>query len=449
MVTRTESAERPACRIGLDLGTSAIKGVLVRADGLLLKTAERPIRYDRPRPGWVEADAEQELRDVTAVIRELATAAPGPVDALAAAGAAGSTLLSDAQGRPLTPAINWMDRRCADQPPPALAGLTAKAVRQVTGWPCLDAFPLAQLAWLLEHEPERYHAAAHVGMNTDWLLFRLTGNWLMDHSTATTMHLQDQTRRCWHKPYLERLGLVETQLPPLTHSGAPTGRLTPEAAAATGLTTDTVAFTGCFDHPAAARAVGVCAPGQLLLSCGTSWVGFLPADERDSLLAAELLCDPFLSKQGGPWGGMFSVPAIGPVIHWYVDHIIAPGEMEPWRIFDELAARGTPGAGGLTLDLSSPPRQIAAEPAQVARAVMEGAARALDAQLRRLREQGFRFTRAVLVGGPSRSPIWPGLIAETTGLELAVGSSYAGAEGAALLAGGAVGMPAPGGPHDD
>lgn len=429
----------PPLLIGLDLGTSALKGVLMRPDGAVLKQAERPVRYDRPAPGRVEHDAEAHWRQVAGLLRELGTDAPAPVGALAMAAASGNTLLADAQGRPLTPVINWMDRRSAGCPPPALRGLDPEEVRQTVGWACVDSFPLAHLAWLRENAPAPYRQARHVCMNTDWLLFRLTGRWRMDASTATTFHLQDQVRRRWHAPFLDRLDLAEGQLSILTRSGVAVGRLTPEAAAATGLPESTLAATGCFDHPAAARAAGILEPGQLLLSCGTSWVGFTPFEDRAAILAARLLCDPFRAEQGGPWAGIFSVPAIGPTIDWYVEHVIAPGEPDRLRIFDEAAAEAPRGAGGLEIDLTAPPQPVAGSRASVSRAVMEGAARALNRLLLRLKGHGFRFERAVLVGGPSKSPVWPGILAEMTGIELTVGSAQAGARGAALLAAQALG----------
>lgn len=422
--------------IGLDLGTSALKGVLMAGTGRILRTAERPAAYDRPTPDRVEYDAESHWHDVAGLIRELAAAAPGAVRALALSGASGNTLLTDAMGKPSMPVMSWLDRRTAGQPPPALAGLDAASVRPVTGWPCVDAFPLAHLAWLREHQPELLDAAAHVCMNTDWLLFKLTGQWVVDVSSAGPFHLQDQTARKWHRPFLKRLGLRESQLSKLSASGVALGALTPEAAAATGLATDTLAVTGAFDHPSAARAVGVAEPGQLMLSCGTSWVGLLPCANRETLICADLLCDPFLRDTTGPWAGMFSVPAIGPVIDGYVEQLIAPDLEGRARLerFDALAAEAPPGAGGLSIDLQAPPRPVAADPAQIARAVMEGAARALNVHLERLRARGFTFKQAVLVGGPGNSPVWPGIIRDITGLDLTVGSAYAGATGAALLA---------------
>jgi xylulokinase len=421
--------------IGLDLGTSAIKGVLVDGRGRVIADAGAATAYAHPHPGWVEADADAHYRRVCAVLRTLAAAAPGPVVALAMAAASGNTLLTDDAGAPLTPIINWMDGRAAEAPLPALAGLTVAEVTRITGWPCVTSFPLGHLAWLREHRADLYRAAGHYAMDTDWLLYQLTGQWRMDHSTATTFHLQEQTRGAYYAPFLARLGIPEAKLSPLVAPGAPVGPLTPAAATDTGLPPHTLVVAGCFDHPAAARAMGVLAPGALLLSCGTSWVGFTPGMDRQALLDAGLLCDPFLSAQGGPWGGLFSVPAIGPTIDWYLDHLIAPGETDRLGVFNALAAAAPPGAGGLSIDLREPPHPLAADRALISRAVMEGAARLLHEKLQALEAQGFHFTQAVMVGGPAASPIWPAIVAELTGLAVTVGDRAAGARGAALLAG--------------
>ncbi len=429
-----------SCLIGLDLGTSAIKGVLTDARGRVLAEAGAPSCLLHPRDGWVEVEPEQQYQSVCGVIRELAAAAPGDVAALAMAAASGNTLLTTAAGAPLTRIINWMDRRAEQEPPAALAGLTVAEVTQVTGWPCVTIFPLAHLAWLREHCPELYRDAGHYAMDTDWLLQRLTGRWLMDHSTATTFHLQDQQSGTYHEPFLTRLELAREKLSELVPSGVVAGHLTAQALRDTGLAAGTRVVTGCFDHPAAARAVGVLTPGQLMLSCGTSWVGFTPCLERQAILDAKLLCDPFLSTRNGPWGGIFSVPYIGRTIDWYIDHVIAPGESDRMRVFNELAAQAGPGAGGLVIDLREPPRLLDADRAAVSRAVMEGAARLLNEKILALKARGFRYDRAVMVGGPAGSPIWPKIVADITGIEVRVGSRSAGAQGAAILAGIGVGL---------
>jgi len=419
--------------IGLDLGTSAIKGVLLQGDGQILAVAERQVDYHYPHPGWVEADPEQHWADFHAVVAELASQSPQPVAAIAASGASGNTLLVDEQGEPLTPILNWMDQRCVGQRPPALEGLEVEEVREVVGWPIVESFPLAHLAWLKEHQADVYARASRVCMNTDWLLHRCTGEWVMDRSTATTFHLCDQKIGKWHAPYVERLGLRESQLSSLTGSGV---AVAPLAAKwhAPGLDANTLLVTGSFDHPSAARATGVLEPGSLMLSCGSSWVGFLPLSERSQVLEAHLLCDPFLSGSGGPWGGMFAVPRIGPVIADYVTRIIAPGEADPYAVFNAAAAEAPAGAGGLSIDLREPARAHPASRADISRAVMEGAVRLLAEKLEDLKAYGITFEEAVLVGGPSRSPIWPDLIVSGMGLRLRVGNPHAGALGAAFLA---------------
>ncbi len=425
----------PPCLIGLDLGTSAIKGVLTDGQGTVLAEAGAEARFLHPHDGWVENDPEQHYRNICRVIRELATKAPGEIAAISMAAASGNTLLTGDGGAPLTNIINWMDRRAEQNPPAALAGLDAAAVARITGWPCVTGFPLANLAWLQEYRPELYASAAHYGMDTDWLLYRLTGKWLMDHSTATTFHLQEQTTGAYYEPFLKRLDIPRTKLSELTHSGVAVGPLTAQALRDTGLSKRTTVVTGCFDHPAAARFVGVLEPGQLMLSCGTSWVGFTPFMDRQAILDAQMLCDPFLSAGNGPWGGMFSVPYIGRTIDWYVNNVIAPGERDRMRIFDDLAAQAAPGAGGLVINLQEPPQRRDTEHANLSRAIMEGAARLLNEKIQELKPHGFSYARAVMVGGPANSPIWPKIVAEITGIEVAVGGRSAGARGAARLAG--------------
>ena len=427
-----------ALLLGLDLGTTALKGIVMDAQGREMACAERPTAYRHPREGWVEADAIALRDQVFDLIRQLASEAPGSVRALAFAAASGNTLLCDADGTPLTPIINWMDRRVEQDPPAALREMDEQDVRRIVGWPCVTSFPLAHLAWLREHEPERYRRAGHVCMNTDWLLHQLTGLWRMDHSTATTFHLQNQVAGRYHQPFLDRLEIPEAKLSRLIGSGVAVGTLTPEAARQTGLSPAAQVVTGCFDHPSAARATGVLEPGRLLLSCGTSWVGFFPDADRQRLVDAELLCDPFLSERGGPWAGMFSVAQIGRTINAYVLDFIAPGAPDPFRVFDEAAAAGTTR---LTIDLRAPVQAPAgASREELARAVMESSARLLNEKLDDQRANGFEFREAVLVGGPSKSPVWPGIIERATGLRLKLGSSHSGARGAAILAGVGVGI---------
>lgn len=421
--------------LGLDLGTTVIKGVVIDGAGNIIAESSRDTRFIIPHDGWFETDPEEHYLDVCQVIKELNEKTPGEITALSMAAASGNALLTDNEGKPLVNIINWMDQRAVQNPPKRLSHLSIAELRQVTGWPCINTFPLAQFAWLQENEPEIYNNAGRYCMNSDWLLFRFTGQWLMDYSTATTSHLQEQTSYTYHKEFLSLLNIPENKLSKLVPSAYFAGNLTGQALDDTGLSKSTKVITGSFDHPAAAIGIGATEPGQLMLSCGTSWVGFFPEPDRDKIIQLGLLCDPFTATEGGNWGAIFSIPYIGRTIDWYIDNLIVPGEKDKYGIFNELAAKTASGADGLKIDLRKPSAPLDAKRENISRAVMEGAAELLNEKIETLISNEINFTKAVMVGGPSKSTIWPKIVEEVINIEVTTGSPYAGAKGAAILAG--------------
>jgi sugar (pentulose or hexulose) kinase len=408
--------------IGIDLGTSATKGVLLAADGRVLATARRPTELLRPRPGWVEFSATRCYEILCDVIRELAASVPagGSVRAIALSGATGNTLLLDKDGAPLGNAVNWMDTRAADDPRVDPPGIPPAEIYRAAGWPYFRGFPLVTLAWLRQNRPQEFGRAAIAGMNITYLFHRLCGRYGMDPSTATTFYLQDQEQRAWNQPLLDWLGLRPEQLPALLSSGSVLGRVTKSAAAETGLPAGAAVVLGAFDHPSAARGCGVLNPGELLLSCGTSWVGFYPVADRELALSQQMLVDPFLAP-AGPWGAMFSLPRVGEKVQAFVDATFAaePTPAARYRRFNEAAARAPAG--------SSDP----------CRALMEGIARQMREKMEKLAGAGLRARRIVMVGGPTESAIWTQILADELGVAIALPESgaFAGALGAAILAG--------------
>ncbi|MFA5645411.1 MAG: FGGY family carbohydrate kinase [Candidatus Ratteibacteria bacterium] len=421
--------------IGLDLGTSATKAVLIRLDGRVLKEEILPVSFSSPHKGWVEADAEERYQVICKILSSLASIVDGDVAAIAMAAASGNTLLTNATGMPLAPIINWMDLRAEQDPPTILNGLLSSEVSQITGWPSVRTFPLGHLAWYKEHLPDLYQNADHIGMDTDWFIYRLTDHWVMDLSTGATFHLVDQKSGDWHDPFLKMLEIPRRKLSNLVSSASLIAPLTKKASDETGLSPKTLVISGSFDHPSAARAVGVVDPGMLMLSCGTSWVGFTPCIDRDQILGSDMICDPFLASSGGSWGAIFSVPYIGRTIDWYVTRLIAPNESDPYQIFNEAAEESSSGAEGMKIDLRQEPSFIQGRREDISRAVMEGAARLLNEKIVGFKSKGFSFHRATMVGAPSESTIWRNIVAEIIGIDVVPGGKFAGAQGAAVLAG--------------
>ena len=149
--------------IGLDVGTSAVKGVLLSATGEQLALGKRETKLQYPQPGFVEVEPEGHYRSVCDLIRELASHAPAgaKVRALSMAFASGNTLLLDKNDRPLIDIINWMDKRAAGKLPEIFPELDPAGVHAVAGWPLRDGwFPLAHLGWLKTYRPEIYSRAA-------------------------------------------------------------------------------------------------------------------------------------------------------------------------------------------------------------------------------------------------------------------------------------------------
>jgi len=313
-----------------------------------------------------------------------------------------------------------MDSRAADDPRVDPAGIAPEAIYRAVGWPYFRGFPLVQLAWLRQNQPELFGRAALAAMDVTYFLHRLSGAFGMDHSSATTFYLQDQVERRWHRPLLDWLGLGEERLPRLLASGSVLGQVTARGAGETGLPAGAAVVLGAFDHPSAARGCGVLRPGQVLLSCGTSWVGFYPVADRELALAQKLLIDPFLSPRG-PWGALFSLTRVGERVQAFVDATFAGEATQAARYarFDEAAARAPRG--------STDP----------SRALMADLAGQMKARMDSLSAAGLRAERIVMVGGPTESPAWMQILADTLGSELALpeAGAHAGAVGAAILAG--------------
>lgn len=418
--------------IGLDLGTSAIKGVLFDSEKQEI-AAEDSIHIDFITSDCkTEINPEEHYQSLCKILRNLAGKTDQKIVAMSMAVASGNTVLLDPYGvKAKSNIISWLDKRYIGKYSPLLSQLKSDEIHQLIGWPCIEIFPLAHLAYFRESHPELLDHAI-ISQNHAYLQFRLTNIHAIDYSSGTAFHLIDQEKRCYSQKLLNLFQIEERQLPKLADTGSIIGKLIPQAVKDTDLSPGTVIVAGSFDHPAAARGVNVVNPGELLLSCGTSWVGFFPCEHRQIAIDNHLLVDPFLVKGRNLWGAMFSIPQIGLNIERYVNEYIAKDEDNKMQIFDHLSEKS--GSNGLKIDLTKAFTVPTAPKGAVARAVMENAACLLKNELGKLGNSGILFNKAVMVGGPSRSPIWPEIVAGITNLEMTVGTRSSGALGAAIIA---------------
>jgi len=437
--------------IGLDLGTSVIKGILVSLEGEQSAQAKQNTEFLYPAEGYVEYDPVHHYESVCKVIKTLVSSVSdlSEVKAISMSAASGNTLLLK-DGKPLTNIISWMDSRAIDQ---AFPGLDTGEVHGTVGWPWLNGlFPFSHLLWLKTHKPDVFNQADRFCMNNDWLTYQLTGKWVVDSSTATTFYLQNQTEGQWYEPYLDLLDISVNELSVICRPGDVVGSITEKASVETGLPVGTQVVLGSFDHPSAARGTGVTSPGDLLLSCGTSWVGFYPVEHRDDGIRQQLLVDPFLSPDG-PWGVMFALSRIDLLVNWFLDNLIfsRSQQKKDFAFFDRLAMKSSPGSHGcfinpfITIEEINTSESLReslikqyekSAPEDLTRALMEMVVFRLRSNIEKLSENGITAKRIVMVGGPSESPLWPQITADITGLKLSlINGQSAGAFGAAIMAG--------------
>ena len=262
--------------LGIDLGTSGVKGVLVDGEQTVIDQASAPLEVTRPQPLWSEQDPESWWRATGAALSELRARRPSEMGAVRGIGLSGqmhgATLL-DAAGNVLRPAILWNDGRSAAE----CAELERRVPdsRQITGNLAMPGFTAPKLLWVAGHEPEVFSRTAKVLLPKDYLRLRMTGDYASDMSDSAGTLWLDVAHRRWSGDMLAATGLPDSAMPALFEGSQATGTLRADVAAEWGVPASAVVAGGAGDNAAGAAGVGVVAPGAAFLSLGTSGVLFV------------------------------------------------------------------------------------------------------------------------------------------------------------------------------
>jgi xylulokinase len=338
-----------------------------------------------------------------------------------------------------------------------LAGLA-----RTVGNRALEGFTLPKLLWVKRHEPAHWAALRTVLMPKDFVGLRLTGELGADVSDASGTLAFDPGRRVWSEEVASTMGLRPDLFPLVGESVDVLGRLTVEAAEATGLARGTPVVRGAADNAAGAVGLGVVARGRAMASIGTSGVVLAHADQH--VVEPGMHLHAFCHAVPGRWYRMGVMLAAGGALRWYRD-VLCDGEKfvadmrgaDPYEIVTEAASTAKPGAGGVVflpylMGERTPHNDAAARgalvglsavttKADVSRAVLEGITFGLADSLDLMRAEGIDPMQLRLTGGGARSPFWRQLCADVFGVEVALTSSTEGpAFGAAILAGAGTGI---------
>lgn len=430
--------------IGLDLGTSGIRALLVSEDGAPLLAADAALSAAHPHPGWSEQDPADWTAAAAAALRELAAKAPEAIARLKGIGLSGqmhgATLLDEA-GAVLRPCLLWNDTRSHAQ----AARLDAlPAFRALSGNIVFPGFTAPKVLWVAEHEPEIFARTAKVLLPKDYLSYWLTGRMVSDMSDSAGTAWLDVGKRAWSPELLQHSGMRGDQMPELLEGTGLVGPLRGDLAAELGLPDGVQVVAGGGDNAASACGVGTLAEGDGFVSLGTSGVllaareGFAPRPES----AVHTFCHAIPDT----WYQMGVILAATDSLNWLARITGAP----PAELTGELGPLAAPGAlrflpylsGERTPHNDSAVRgaftglDIGADRADLTRAVLEGVSFALRDNLEALKSTGARLDRVLAIGGGTRSRYWVELLATVLGLpvDMPQQGEFGAALGAARLA---------------
>ena len=404
--------------VGLDVGTTAVKGVAIDEEGRVLATASAEYPLARPHPGWSEQDPEDWWRASEEVLGLLPD---GPVGL---SGQMHGLVVLDYERRVLRPAILWNDQRTAAECAEIEERIGLRRLLELTGNRALTGFTAPKLLWLRRHESELYGRIRHVLLPKDYVRLRLTGELAVDVADASGTLLFDVGRRTWSEEVCAALGVPGEWLPPLYES---------------------TEIAGAGDQASAALGVGIARPGPVSVVLGTSGVVFsaLPAYERDPEGRLHAFCHA-VPDTWHAMGVMLSAAGSAAWLGGILSTDLADLESEAaqWPAGSEglffapyLAGERTPHpdpeARGAFVGLS-----VRHDRGALWRAMLEGVAYALRDSLELLRALGARPESGRVSGGGARSELWLRILASVLGLPLETTESEEGsAFGAALLAG--------------
>jgi len=432
--------------LGIDLGTSSVKALLLDESGSVLAEASAPLEVSRPRPLWSEQDPETWWQAADASVRSVASRVEGGLGALRGIGLSGqmhgATLLG-ADDRPLRPAILWNDGRSA----PQCAELeeAVPALREISGNVAMPGFTAPKLLWTRQHEPEVFERTARVLLPKDYLRLRLSGEYATDLSDASGTLWVDVGRRCWSESLLAACGLGLEAMPSLFEGPEITGRLRREIASDWGCECVPI-VAGAGDNAAGAIGTGVVEPGRAFLSLGTSGVYFVAGDafRPNTDQAVHAFCHALPDR----WHQMSVLLSAASCLTWIAR---ATGARDEGALLEEIGDRHTPSERLLFLPYLSGERTPHNDPhatgvfvgldhesdrAALGRAVLEGVAYAFADAESVLVEAGSQIDEVTVIGGGARAQLWGRILASVLDRPLVYrhGAEVGPALGAARLA---------------
>jgi xylulokinase len=441
--------------LGVDVGTSATKGLALDTTGRVVGVAQCGYALSFPRPGWVEVDPAQVWAAVAHVIGELSTRVHARglrAAAMAFAASGDDVLFLDAVGRPVGPGIMALDVRSEAEGARFASKITPSRLHRITGLPPAVVHPLIRLIWLRVHRPAQFGRVRRVVGWGEWLAHRLGLPATADPSLAARTMAWEIRRGSWSSELLDAAGLTADLFPSVVASGTPIGVIPQAATDELGVERDVLLVAGGLDQYVAALGAGCAAPGDAMVGTG-SWEALTAIIDRpltgDALAADGHAIGPYVLP--GRWAAMATSVGGGSLVHWIGEVIRNDQPLN--RTLSRLPRRPTgllvlPHIQGSYSPWLDPASRAAVLGVglettryQLVKAVLEGITFELRENVTRLAEAGIPVESVRCTGGGARSGTWLQMkadILDRTVLRLS--RQDTGAVGAACLAGAGAGL---------
>ena len=430
--------------IGVDLGTSAVKLLLMNEKGEIQKIVSKDYPLFFPRPGWSEQNPEDWFIKSMEGIRELtAECEKEAVAGISFGGQMHGLVTLDSDDAVIRPAILWNDGRTGEETDYLNEVIGKDKLSEYTANIAFAGFTAPKILWMRKHEPENFAKISKIMLPKDFLAYRLSGSFCTDVSDASGMLLMDVKRRCWSEKMMDICNVTKEQLPKLYESYEVVGTLKPEIAAQLGLSENVKIIAGAGDNAAAAVGTGTVGDGMCNISLGTSGTIFISSksfgvDDNNALHS--------FAHADGKYHLMGCMLSAAACNKWWSEEILKTNDFEAEQagisklgennlfylpyLMGERSPHNNPDARamfiGMTMDTTRE---------DMTQAVLEGVTFALRDSLEVAKSLGIQIERTKICGGGAKSPLWKKMIGNILNLKVDIPESEEGpALGGAMLA---------------
>jgi xylulokinase len=440
--------------LGVDIGTTGTKSAIYESNGTIVdkRYEQYPVYY--PREGWAEQDADDWWHALVLTVRSLVGRHPVDIRAMSLSTQGGCLVLLDRNFHPVHRAVSWMDRRAREISQRLIKEIRPQELYRSSGWPVTNCLCFPTIYWFKRERPDIFNEARYFASTIDYLNYRLTGRFCIDHTNLALTGFLDLGTKGISCRTLDILGIGEKAIAQIVPSGTPIGTLTSEASELLGLRAGVIVVSGAHDQYCANIGVGATAKGSCVLDAGTSWV-LLAVSGRLYFSRGKLsegqglwgIVFPGIHPLEGRYGLMAVVPYGGSSLTWFRDTFAKKESLEE---FTEEASSVAPGCEGLLfVPVASSDSGRGAfvgvdtvhTLGHYKRSMLEGVALANRFNFEILQESGLEIERITMTGGGAKNLLWQQIVADILDVSVEIPDQKdPECLGAAILAGFGAGL---------